>query len=394
MVLPVYIEEILEILYENGYEAYVVGGCVRDSLMGRTPQDYDVTTSARPADIMRIFPRTAPTGEKYGTVTVLTDCEPVEVTTFRTDGDYPDGRRPNEVTFTASIEADLSRRDLTVNAIGYSHRTGYVDPFGGREDIDKQILRTVGDPAERFSEDALRILRVFRFAAALGFPMELGTVSACARLMDTLEKVSAERITAELSKALMGAYPVRLLPLFEWGGLSFLGFRPPGRQIAWNCLPADLSCRWAALLFLCGREAPLVILKRLRLDNVTKRLAGTMVTALGQALPQTPVAIKHFFHTVSTTSVHNFMLTYEVVNGASAERSIAVFERIMERNEPWNVSMLDIGGDDLIGMGIAEGQAVGEVLDILCCCVIERPEINEKEVLKMIATEYYGKFYL
>lgn len=213
MEIPSYTARVLDALNSAGFQAYIVGGCVRDSIMGITPHDYDVTTSALPEDTKRIFSdyRVIETGIKHGTLTVLSEGEPVEITTFRVDGEYLDGRHPKDVSFTTSLRADLSRRDFTVNAIAYSPNAGYADYFGGREDIARGIIRCVGEPAKRFGEDALRILRALRFAAVLGFEIEDKTARAAVDCAGLLEKVSRERIFVELKKLLCGQYAKQVL---------------------------------------------------------------------------------------------------------------------------------------------------------------------------------------
>ena len=177
---------ILRVLEDHGYEAFVVGGCVRDSLLGRNPNDWDITTSALPLQVKALFRRTIDTGLKHGTVTILMDGEPFEVTTYRVDGEYLDGRHPSEVTFTASLQEDLQRRDFTINAMAYSEKKGLQDLFGGLPDLETGLIRAVGDPAKRFGEDALRIMRAVRFAAQLGYEVEADTVQAMKELAPTL----------------------------------------------------------------------------------------------------------------------------------------------------------------------------------------------------------------
>ena len=189
--VPEKAEKIIDALQEHGYDAYVVGGCVRDSLLHRSPADWDITTSATPEEVKKIFPRTVDTGIQHGTVTVLMDKEGFEVTTYRIDGEYEDGRHPKEVIFTPSLKEDLRRRDFTINAMAYNHRTGLVDIFGGVEDLKNKVVRCVGEPQERFTEDALRILRAVRFSAQLGFDIDERTQEAARELAETLKKISA-----------------------------------------------------------------------------------------------------------------------------------------------------------------------------------------------------------
>ena len=215
--IPKNAETILHILEKAGYEAYVVGGCVRDSILGRSPDDWDITTSAKPEQVKALFHRTVDTGLQHGTVTVLMEKEGYEVTTYRVDGEYEDGRHPKEVTFTASLKEDLKRRDFTINAMAYNPSSGLVDLFGGLEDIERKIIRCVGDPLERFTEDALRIMRAVRFSAQLGFAIEEETRKALKVLAPNLKHVSAERIQVELVKLLMSPHPDYLRVAYEAG---------------------------------------------------------------------------------------------------------------------------------------------------------------------------------
>ena len=189
--IPPNVEFVIETLQKNGYEAYVVGGCVRDMLTGKTPHDFDVTTDATPEEVIKLFEKTVPTGIKHGTVTVLIGGTPVETTTYRTEGNYKDHRRPESVSFVKSLREDLSRRDFTVNAMAYNSKDGVKDYFSGREDIEKSILRAVGDPEKRFNEDALRILRLFRFSSVLKFKPDGATLAAALKFADLLKEISA-----------------------------------------------------------------------------------------------------------------------------------------------------------------------------------------------------------
>lgn len=211
MHIPGKVRFILDRLKENQYEGYAVGGCVRDSIMGRVPEDWDITTSAKPQEIKRIFPRTIDTGIAHGTVTVMIDGEGFEVTTYRVDGKYEDHRHPKEVLFTPNLEEDLKRRDFTINAMAFNPDSGIVDLFGGRKDIEHGCIRCVGNPVERFGEDALRMLRGVRFAGQLGFEIEEETLGAIRTCADTITNVSAERIRVELTKLLMSKQPEKLM---------------------------------------------------------------------------------------------------------------------------------------------------------------------------------------
>lgn len=215
--LPKQVKQIINTLQEHGYEAYAVGGCVRDAILGKEPQDWDITTSALPMQVKALFRRTIDTGIQHGTVTVLLDKMGFEVTTYRVDGKYEDGRHPTEVSFTASLAEDLKRRDFTINAMAYNETDGLIDLFHGAEDLEQGIIRCVGVAMERFSEDALRIMRAFRFSAQLDFAIDEETLSAAKELAGTLRKISAERIYAELTKLLVSEHPERLRTAYECG---------------------------------------------------------------------------------------------------------------------------------------------------------------------------------
>ena len=213
--IPAPAARIIRTLEDAGYEAYVVGGCVRDSLLGREPQDWDITTSARPDQVKALFPKTIDTGIKHGTVTVRSNGRDYEVTTFRVDGDYADHRHPDAVTFTGRLSDDLERRDFTINAMAYNERDGIVDLFGGTEDLENGVIRAVGDPRKRFEEDALRMMRAVRFSAQLDFIVEEETRAGIKELAPTLAAVSAERIREELEKLLLSDHPEKLMELWE-----------------------------------------------------------------------------------------------------------------------------------------------------------------------------------
>ena len=213
--IPAPAEEIINKLNEHGYEAYVVGGCVRDMLLGREPGDWDITTSALPEQVKEVFRRTVDTGIQHGTVTVMMGKEGYEVTTYRIDGEYSDGRHPNSVEFTPDLVEDLKRRDFTINAMAYNSHTGFVDKFGGVEDLQKGIIRCVGEPMDRFTEDALRILRAIRFSAQLGFSIEERTYEAIKVIAPNMVHVSKERIQVELTKLLLSSHPDYISLVYE-----------------------------------------------------------------------------------------------------------------------------------------------------------------------------------
>ncbi len=217
ILLPQHVKTIISTLEAAGYEAYAVGGCVRDAVLGREPEDWDITTSAKPEEVKALFRRTVDTGIAHGTVTVLLDKTGYEVTTYRIDGEYADSRHPKEVSFTDSLQEDLRRRDLTINAMAYNETTGLVDAFGGISDLEGRVIRCVGDARERFGEDALRMLRAVRFAAQLGFSIDEDTQAAIRQMAGSLKHISAERIQTELTKLLVSPHPEMLLQAYELG---------------------------------------------------------------------------------------------------------------------------------------------------------------------------------
>ena len=253
--IPNKVDRVLRILGQAGYEAYVVGGCVRDLLMGRKPHDWDITTSATPEETEKCFDgfRIIETGIKHGTVTVIVDGEPLEITTFRSDGDYSDGRHPDSVSYSRDIKVDLARRDFTMNALAYSPSKGIVDEYGGIDDINNRVIKAVGDPAERFREDSLRIMRAIRFAATLGFMIEPGTAQAVRVLADTAGRTSVERIQTELNKTFMGAYAAYAIKAYRHEidkVISASGAHLSGKKSvkALEHAPASLPLRIALLL--------------------------------------------------------------------------------------------------------------------------------------------------
>lgn len=278
---PKSVLKIFEIFKKYGYEAYAVGGCVRDSIMGKSPADWDITTSASPENILKIFERegirTLPTGLKHGTVSVLLDGEVFECTTFRIDGDYKDSRHPESVIFTDKLELDLSRRDFTVNAMAASVERGVRDFFGGKDDIKNKIIRCVGNPHLRFSEDALRIIRGVRFATVLNFEIEAETLYAIKGLSHTLSKISAERKTVEFSKILCSEHADRGLKLlFETGVINQL--LPDAKAAPYNMtvLDGEPSLRLATLMYQSGATD----LSKLKLSNLQKKTISILLTPI------------------------------------------------------------------------------------------------------------------
>lgn len=379
--LPSDTEYIIETLQKNGYEAFAVGGCVRDMLNGDTPHDFDITTSAEPETVMSLFEKTVPTGIKHGTVTVIINGVPNEVTTYRADGEYRDHRRPDSVIFVKSLREDLARRDFTVNAMAYNKVDGLKDFFGGREDINSRILRAVGEPERRFYEDALRILRLFRFSSVLGFDIEEKTLKAALEYAPTLKSVSAERIYSELLKTVCGKNPAALKPLTDIGGLGFLGINA---SPDYGILPllGSADTKLFAFLYSGGVQVP-PALDFLRVPNKTKKAAQDMLTLLNMPFPKTKPEIKEMLYLTSPLSAENYF-DYKSAYGEDCAAAREMLEEIIKNGEPYRISDLKIGGRDLEKCGIS-GRAIGETLEKLRRSVLKNPELNTRgELIKAV----------
>lgn len=375
--LPSDTEYIIETLQKNGYEAYAVGGCVRDMLNSDTPHDFDITTSAEPEAVISLFKKTVPTGIKHGTVTVIINGVPNEVTTYRTDGEYRDHRRPDSVIFVKSLREDLARRDFTVNAMAYNKRDGLKDFFGGKQDIQNRILRAVGEPERRFYEDALRILRLFRFSSVLGFNIEENTLKAALEYAPTLKSVSAERIYSELLKTVCGKNPAALKPLTDIGGLGFLGVNT---SPDYGILPLLGSADTKLFAFLYSGGADVTAaLDFLRVPNKTKKAARDMLTLLNMPFPKTKPEIKEMLYLTSPVSVENYF-DYKAAYGENCENARSMLSEIIENAEPYKISDLKIWGEDLKKLGI-RGRETGEMLEALRKYVIPDPTLNTKSRL-------------
>ena len=376
--IPNNILSVLNTLKDSGFEAYLVGGCVRDMLLGLTPLDYDITTSATPEQIKLCFERTIDTGIKHGTVTVIVDKTPIEVTTFRTEGDYNDSRRPENVTFVTDINKDLSRRDFTVNAIAYNPETGFVDPFYGMEDIKRKTLRAVGNPKKRFSEDALRIMRLFRFASVLGFNIEEDTKNAAINCADALQKISVERIYTELKKLCIGKHIHLAKPLFESGALEFLGFNSLEKtELIKEFSNKDLKL--FSLIFFCSMDTEKTLLL-LKASNKTKDYFKLMSFCLENE-PYTKAEIKRLLNKVLDPQI---LFDAAEFIGFTQNKDTSFITKttkeILEQNEPYKISHLAISGDDLKQLGL-EGKEIKAKLDFLLEVVIENKELNQKNIL-------------
>lgn len=380
--IPPKTEYVIKKLTENGFEAYIVGGCVRDMLLGITPFDYDVTTNATPNDVISLFEKTVPTGIKHGTVTVIVQNEAIEVTTFRNESGYTDNRHPETVTFVSSLKEDLARRDFTVNALAYNKTCGLKDFFDGKKDLKSRILRAVGNPYKRFSEDALRILRLFRFSATLGFQIEKDTLEAALSLSKNLSNISRERIAIELKKAVIGENAKALKALILSGGLEFLNIKNcPDFTIIKSCRESEMLSLF--LLFYLSDCDVTIACENLKLSNSHKAYFKTMLLLLNMPYPQSKAEIKEMLK-ISSEEVFCDYLKYKSACGVDTKNQGIMLTEIFENSEPYLISHLKLCGKDLEDIGF-KGTKIGKILEVLRCEVIKNPSKNTREKLLDIA---------
>ena len=425
---------LLTRLHGAGYAAYAVGGCVRDSLLGRTPQDWDLCTSARPEQVLALFGegQCIPTGLQHGTVTIKYGGQLYETTTFRTEGAYTDGRHPDEVHFVPDVRQDLARRDFTINAMAYNDAEGLIDPFGGQQDLQQGILRAVGDPATRFEEDALRILRLYRFAARFGFAIDPPTGQAARALCAHLDCVSVERIEEELSKLLAAPAPAAYLDekilkviIPELSAPALQAAKP-----VVDACPAgteDLPVRWAALLMSLGEDGTRKALKRLRCSNTCIEQTAVLVrgmggsggrfllghekghsialpTACGSRVPpqrtvlgetstapgQAPAAHdtvirirkllgRYDLHTVQRLAALGAAMEPERAADFAAQAELAA--QLDADGVCCRVSQLAVNGRDLMAAGIPAGPGLRRTLEALLDAVVRGQLSNERQCL-------------
>ncbi len=431
--LPEKVSYIITKLKKAGYDAYAVGGCIRDSVLGREPQDWDITTSAKPEQVKAVFGHTIDTGIRHGTVTVMLDREGFEVTTYRIDGEYEDARHPKDVFFTTSLLEDLKRRDFTINAMAYNDETGLVDAFDGRDDLERGVVRCVGVPEDRFREDALRMLRAVRFAAQLGFRLNEATHAAIVRLAQNLEKISAERIQAELVKLLLSPHPEEMRTVYETGMTDiflpeFSAMMRTPQQNPHHCgsvgehtirslceAPPDRVLRLTMLFHdvakpVCakrdekgidhfhghpqkGAEMTGQIMRRLKFDNDTI----TRVKALVRAHDDRPLPLteRNVRRSIFRNGEAQYPALFAVKRADILAQSDylkkeklehldeyeAVYHRIMEKKQCLSLKDLAVSGSDLIAEGVAPGKEIGRILDSMLQEVLEHPEQNEKDIL-------------
>ncbi|QQY79335.1 tRNA nucleotidyltransferase (CCA-adding enzyme) [Keratinibaculum paraultunense] len=440
--LPKYIEQILYILEKNGYEAYVVGGSVRDMLLNKAPKDYDIATDATPEEVESIFHdlKKINVGKEFGTIILILKEGQVEITTFRLEGAYIDGRRPSWVKFSSKIVEDLSRRDFTINAMAYNHRTGLIDPFRGKEDLKRGILRTVGNPEDRFSEDYLRILRAVRFSTQLGFIIEESTYKAAKKYSKNVSSISMERITDEFFKILLCEKPSKGIRLLEELGIleiilpelvPAIGFdqKNPNHEmdvyehtlcVLDNTLPI-IQLRLAALFHDIGKphtmtideegighfydhdklsaEMSKEILTRFKCSNdLIQKVYILVKEHMNHHANFSEKGLKKLIRRVGEEEIFNLIKLQKAdikcsKKDATINHIIDREKRIMqiiENKETYDLKQLEINGDDLISLGFKEGKIIGKILEYLLEKVMEEPSLNDKETLKKLALKKFS----
>ncbi len=429
--IPTEVTEIIDRLENAGHEAFCVGGAVRDSVMGITPGDWDITTSAKPHETQELFKdfKTVDTGLKHGTLTVIINHKPFEVTTFRIDGEYGDNRHPESVKFTPNLKDDLARRDFTVNALAYNNRTGIVDLYGGQDDIYNSIIKTVGNPDKRFNEDGLRIIRALRFSAVLGFEIEKDTADSIHKNKDLLKNISAERIATELTKLVCGknAFNVLMeysdvLSVFIPEIAPAVNFKQYGEKHAYDVwehichtvdtIPQDKTLRLTMLLHDLGKvpthvlnekgnstfknhatlggEMARDILTRLKFDKKTITKVSFLVGNHDFEPPETKTELKHHLKTKTPEDIRTLLIIKKSDRGALSEKyrdisagtaqTLEWLKEIEENNECCTLKDLDITGNDLLKQGLS-GEEIGKTLDMLLDAVIEGKVKNTKSHL-------------
>lgn len=443
---PKEVKLIIDTFYKNNFEAFMVGGCVRDILLGNLPKDYDITTSAKPEITISLFDKTIPTGLKHGTVTVLINNEPYEVTTYRTEGKYIDNRRPSSVDFVTDIKEDLSRRDFTINSLAYNQKVGLIDYFNGTDDIKNKIIRCVGNADKRFKEDALRMLRAVRFSCQLNFDIEENTYTAIKNNYKLIKNISSERIRDELCKILISENPSKGLEILRDTKLleiilpeinALYNFSPKctnhNRNIFAHTLKVidntenDLLLRLSALFHDVGKLNTLTtlnngtfygfpghclegsimvkkILSRLRFDNNTIKVISKLIEhhlVLNATTMPTKYEVKILLNEMGVNNI-NLLFSLQRADINSLDNPKVFLEKvkytenlvneIINNREPLIIKDLNISGGDLISnLNLKPGKILGDVLNHLLNIVLEKPDLNSKETLLTLAKNFLNK---
>ena len=375
--MPNEAKKIIDTLYSEGYEAYIVGGCVRDALIGRVADDYDITTSAPPSEVKRIFAKTVDTGIEHGTVTVIENGKPYEVTTFRVDGEYKDNRHPVSILFTSRVEDDLARRDFTVNALAYNDRVGIVDAFFGIEDLDSKIIRCVRNPEERFAEDALRVLRGIRFSSVLSFDIEKDTADAILKYAKNLKDVSSERIFIEWKKLLSGARAYEVISEFK-EVVDVFAYElknvllPPRESFC------GLSWDEREMALFYGSPSPRgafeTFAKRIKMDSKTRDTSISVLNSIAE------LSVAESLGAFLIGKSDEVSLKAAKIAVALGVCDATVYEKInslIEADSPRKIAHLNINGNDLIERGV-KGEAIGKILNEALYLVATNELPNER----------------
>ena len=389
--LPSSVQYAIQALNDAGFEAYAVGGCVRDSLLGKQPDDWDITTSALPNEIQTTFAnhRMLDCGIKHGTVTVFVEDVPLEITTYRIDGTYSDGRRPDHVTFTHSLTEDLRRRDFTVNAMAYHPCDGLIDPFNGQKDLKRHTIRCVGKAKKRFEEDALRILRALRFSSTLGFPIALNTALALRRLAPTLSCVAIERVAIELTKLLCGNNAQTVLRRYA----DVLSVILPDIDFAKSShilatVPAEPLARFTALMVDCAPDQVPELCKQLRLSKKMTKDIVAVVEHCRMPLEPTRHDVLYALHALGPELLEHLLALRAVIDSHNYDEFRSIYRQLLANGDVcYRISDLAVNGDDLLSVGITDGKAVGATLAHLLYAVMDGICPNQKDYLLEYATK-------
>lgn len=438
MKIPEQVKYIMKVLNDQGYEAYAVGGCVRDRILGREPMDWDMTTSALPEETKKYFEKTIDTGIQHGTITVMLDGEPFEVTTYRIDGEYEDCRRPKEVFFTKNIVEDLQRRDFTINAMAYHPEEGVVDPFEGQADLKRKLIKCVGNPDHRFDEDALRMLRAVRFAAKLDFDIDGATANSIGKKNHLIANVSGERIRDELNKLLLSDHPEKFDQLYDFGLLHYImpEFEPcyqtPQKtyyhvyNVAEHTIATikavkkDPVLRWTMLFHDLGKaytrtrdeegfdhfpnhevismEKAKTVMQRLKFDNKTMKSVLHLIEHHDYRPKAEACEVRKAMKVIGLDLFSAFIEVQladakgqNPDNYSKREKEIlgvqALYEEALEKGHCTTIKDLALNGNDLQALGVPRGKAIGETLGWLLDQVIQHPEWNNKDRLSALIQE-------
>lgn len=386
--LPRAAEYIISALNKAGYEAYIVGGCVRDCLLGKQPKDWDITTSALPEQVKAVFSHTYDTGIEHGTVTVLIGKEGYEVTTYRIDGEYKDNRHPESVVFTNRLTGDLARRDFTMNAVAYSPAAGFVDEFGGIEDMRAGIIRAVREPSERFREDALRMMRALRFSAQLGFEIEKNTRAAIDENAHLIKNISMERVRDELLKLLLSDNPLKVYELKDTGIADYV---LPDLSVMLDENKAEIMSlldrvektavkRLALIMHKMDGKSLERFLRSLRLDNKTIKDTVTISSYISAAADNSPYGIRRLICDTSEQMAADIIEMRGIVSGEDTSQVMRTLKEITDRGDCCSMAQLAVSGGDLKALGL-NGKELGAALKHCLDEVLKNPQNNNKEYL-------------